>query len=347
MQQRPFTPLFDLLLLLFRTNDDLAQFLLTRDYARAADLVDALPSRLVPRRTYFADAVPQIQAHGLDEPELFTQMADLRPGNAEAVEAALRVYFGVEPPPRQRDADDDRTPHDVGAPPPPALVASFEKLMNERATFLDVAYLAIGYERARSVALLRMRWGAIDFTGTAFLVTPDTLLTAHHNLWDGDVRADHVEVEFDFERSVSGAAQASTVVRVDPATFVGDAADDWALLRLPQPQIGRPLAPLGRNAVVAAGDRVAIIQHPRGMLKQVALHHNLVTHADDARIQYLTDTLPGSSGSPVFDRHWNVVAIHHAGGDLPVPGTSNTVYCNQGIAIQRVLGALSAREIVI
>ena len=42
----------------------------------------------------------------------------------------------------------------------------------------------------------------------------------------------------------------------------------------------------------ARANRVAIIQHPSGMLKQVALHHNLVTYADDSRLQYLTDTLP-------------------------------------------------------
>ena len=32
---------------------------------------------------------------------------------------------------------------------------------------------------------------------------------------------------------------------------------------------------------------------------------------------YLADTQPGSSGSPVLNRHWEVVALHHSGGAHP------------------------------
>ena len=56
-------------------------------------------------------------------------------------------------------------------------------------------------------------------------------------------------------------------------------------------------------------DPVAIIQHPGGMVKQVSLHNNLVTMAAETRLQYLTDTLKGSSGAPIFDRNWWVVEL--------------------------------------
>jgi hypothetical protein len=345
MSHPPPGPLVDLLLLLFRSNDDLMDYLLTSGYRRAADLVDSLPATSVPRRTYFLAAVGQLQAHGLDRPALFAQLIERRPSSAQVIEAARRSYAG-ETTARRNDLDESLPAGDL-APPSPDLVASFEKIMGERHTFLDVAYLALGYERARSVALLRMRFGKRQGTGTAFLVAPDILLTAHHNLWHRRERADEIDVEFDFERSTQGTTLASSVVRVDPSLFVGSAADDWALLRLPQPQTGRPLAPLARNTKVAKEDRVAIIQHPEGMLKQVALHHNLVTYVGETRVQYLADTLPGSSGSPVFDAQWNVVAIHHAGGELPVPGTTQIVRCNQGIAIQHVLSALARLDIVV
>ena len=32
---------------------------------------------------------------------------------------------------------------------------------------------------------------------------------------------------------------------------------------------------------------------------------------------YLADTLPGSSGSPVLNNRWEVVALHHSGGAHP------------------------------
>ena len=58
-----------------------------------------------------------------------------------------------------------------------AALKTFEKIMGDRPTFLDVSYLALGYQRSKSVAKLRMRFPNAWHTGTAFLVKPDTLLT--------------------------------------------------------------------------------------------------------------------------------------------------------------------------
>lgn len=42
------------------------------------------------------------------------------------------------------------------------------------------------------------------------------------------------------------------------------------------------------------------------------LSGNEATRVTAETICYLTDTLPGSSGSPVFDKRWDVVALHRA-----------------------------------
>ena len=34
---------------------------------------------------------------------------------------------------------------------------------------------------------------------------------------------------------------------------------------------------------------------------------------DNKRLRYRNNTKPGSSGSPVFDMNWNLVALHHGG----------------------------------
>jgi V8-like Glu-specific endopeptidase len=93
-------------------------------------------------------------------------------------------------------------------------------------------------------------------------------------------------------------------------------------------------------ATVQVDAYVNIIQHPGGGPKQIGLYHNTVAYVGEGRVQYLTDTLPGSSGAPVFDGSWNVVALHHSGGMLREPGTKNVVYRNEGIAVNTVIDDL-------
>jgi hypothetical protein len=333
-------PLYDLLLALFRSTDALIELLTNYPYTQADNLVAALPGPSVPRTAFTMQAVQQIQAHGLDREQFFDTLTERFPQRSDLIQAAKRAYLDDGSSASDQTAD-IKTVSDLGPTSADDLNA-FEKIMGDRPTFLDVSYLALGYQRAKSVAKLRMRFPNGWFVGTAFLVKPDTLLTAHHNLWAEGKRAEQVEVIFDYERPIEGPQLEGTVHRPDHDSFVGDPKDDWALLRLQEPQLARPLVPLAERAA-SVGDRVAIIQHPNGMLKQVALHHNLVTYADGSRLQYLTDTEPGSSGSPVFDTDWKVVAVHHAGGDLTIPGKNQVVYRNQGIPIRCVLDGITAR----
>ncbi|WP_437301656.1 trypsin-like serine peptidase [Sorangium sp. So ce426] len=63
-----------------------------------------------------------------------------------------------------------------------------------------------------------------------------------------------------------------------------------------------------------------------------ALSENQVVDVQEEIAQYTTDTLPGSSGSPVLDDRWEVAAIHHAGGHLSKrDGTGARHFINAGI----------------
>ena len=53
-------------------------------------------------------------------------------------------------------------------------------------------------------------------------------------------------------------------------------------------------------------------------------------------IQYLTATEPGSSGSPVLNDHFEVVGIHHSGGDLLEPDTLRKFQRNAGTTMMAV-----------
>lgn len=328
MAQRP-QALQYLLLRLFPSNDLLAEYVANIDHSQIWLVTAALPGTTVARLTFSLEVVKQLQAQALDGTDRFEDLAQRFPGQAAMIEAAQSQYMADDNP----MAAGDRGAADlVAGEVSDAEIATQEKITGERATFLDVSYLGLGHRRAQSVAKLRMTFADGDYHGTAFLIAEGLLLTAHHNLWEKDgTRAQVVEAVFDYERAVSGTQRASKTVGVDLEAALGEAEGDWALLPLAQPEEGRPLAPLA-NTAAAKGDRVAIVQHPNGMVKQVALHNNLVLGAEPTRLTYLTDTEGGSSGAPVFNNDWEVVALHRAGVEVKKPLRRELIY-NEGTPI--------------
>src|SRR5262249_21624884 len=105
-----------------------------------------------------------------------------------------------------------------------------------------------------------------------------------------------------------------------------------------------PVLSLSGDAQVKLDDRVYIIQHPKGLPKKIGMHHNLVRYADNRIVQYWTDTEPGSSGSPVFNEAWQVIALHHKAVDAPAG--DRIAYRNQGRAIGLIAERLAALRVL-
>ncbi len=91
---------------------------------------------------------------------------------------------------------------------------------------------------------------------------------------------------------------------------------------------------------VLVDSRVNIIQHPMGRPKEISMQNNFVQYVGGNVVQYVTSTLPGSSGSPVFNDNWEVVALHHSGGNIPEPTTGKKYYRKEGIYIGSILADL-------
>ena len=102
------------------------------------------------------------------------------------------------------------------------------------------------------------------------------------------------------------------------------------------------LAPFGFNPLIEAegkaiiGEYVTIVQHPRGEKKQIALRENKIVDMPDRFMHYAADTEPGSSGSPVFNDQWEVVALHHASVVAPDHAELGG-FLNEGIRVSRIL----------
>jgi hypothetical protein len=84
------------------------------------------------------------------------------------------------------------------------------------------------------------------------------------------------------------------------------------------------------------GETVTIIQHPNGEPKQLAVRNNQVVDELELFIHYRTDTDPGSSGSPVFNDQWEVVALRHSG--VPKRNPANELLTTDGRVRQEWMG---------
>jgi hypothetical protein len=228
-------------------------------------------------------------------------------------------------------------------------VPGAETVIDEGApTFVDIVFFATGLDRARGVCRLAPWFsGRRIGSGTGFRVGPDLILTSHHVLFDwaeGDRRPLSVEAWFNYEVDDQGQPTMRTEIPCDPASIVGERDQDWAVIRTrePIPDAFPPLR-LGGARVPVVGDRVAIIQHPQRLPKKVAFQHNLIRAVEPDRILYWTDTDKGSSGSPVFDEDWSVVALHH--WTIAAPKGERSKWWNQGRRIDWLVGRMKANGV--
>jgi len=82
-----------------------------------------------------------------------------------------------------------------------------------------------------------------------------------------------------------------------------------------------------------------IIGHPTGTEQVMfSIRDNLVLDGDGTRIHYRTPTEDGNSGSPVFNRDWYVIALHHMGlRNMPrLHGKPGTYAANEGIWLESI-----------
>jgi hypothetical protein len=83
-----------------------------------------------------------------------------------------------------------------------------------------------------------------------------------------------------------------------------------------------------------------ILQHPKAAPLKLSIDTNasINVNGNGTRITYMTNTEPGSSGSPCFNINWELIAIHHAGD----PDSFSPTY-NQGVTIKAILALLDQR----
>jgi V8-like Glu-specific endopeptidase len=231
-----------------------------------------------------------------------------------------------------------------------------EEARNSETNLLDIIQLLGALYSAEAVG--RVEFSLEEPIGTGWLIGPDLLLTNQHVLPDKE-RVEAAKVRFGYRQDRLGViATEGREYSFDPDVYYTSPVEklDYALVRLTKP----PLADMKvddetkglswfdlirqgkhRGYLLYATrnvtnlERVNMIQHPGGTPQKVALTQNFVTNTSDTRIHYTTDTLRGSSGSPVFTRLWEVIALHHSG--VPIPPMPGIMDINEGIPMKAIL----------
>jgi V8-like Glu-specific endopeptidase len=195
----------------------------------------------------------------------------------------------------------------------------FERVLG-RKDFLRLDYMERGLRAARAVGRIVIRSGSsIVGFGTGFLIAPRVLLTNNHVLGSAQEAGGSL-IEFNFQRKLDGTAERIISFTLRPQElFLTDTALDFSIVAVADTSGADRLSQFGFLPLLSAegkvniSEAVSIIQHPNGEEKQLALRENEVIDLLESFIHYRTDTSPGSSGSPVFNDQWEVVALHHSG----------------------------------
>lgn len=225
---------------------------------------------------------------------------------------------------------------------------------------LPIGFLAGAALAEKSVARLFVRRfdDGIETTnaywGTGWLIGKSHIITNYHvidarNNGEADASEDDfkkqaaaTKVQFDYnangsvfdEREVEKLAARSKQL-------------DYAILRLKKDSGREPLTLWGNEVTLPTNETIAlnIIQHPGGAPKQIGLRNNLAAKITTNNLAYFTDTKGGSSGSPVTNDQWQVVALHKAAtrtyGKFKFQG-KDTEWVNIGTRIDRIIADLES-----
>ncbi|HYV06459.1 MAG TPA: DNA/RNA non-specific endonuclease [Blastocatellia bacterium] len=204
-----------------------------------------------------------------------------------------------------------------------ATKVEFERLMGTN-DLVDEFYLERALLSANPVCRISIRAPSGHERGcaTGFMVSPRLLLTNEHVFGSADEAAPSI-VEFNYRFDIAGHPEQSYIFRLRPDLFFFNNEDlDFALVSVePQSIDGTAsLSSFGYHRLIAESGKallkewMTIIQHPGGARRQFAIRENqCVDDKDPDVIWYMSDTAQGSSGSPVLNDSFQVVALHHAG----------------------------------
>ncbi|MBN8678395.1 MAG: DNA/RNA non-specific endonuclease [Chitinophagales bacterium] len=181
------------------------------------------------------------------------------------------------------------------------------------------------------------RSNTIQGYATGFMVSERLLLTNWHVFKQKEDALDS-EVQFGYEYDGSGRPKTPHIFKLAPKDFFFSFEKlDYCVVavhplddqgRLPITEIGyHYLNPTLGKLAGEGQEFVNIIHHPDGDYMQLSIRENKFVKIQENTLWYEADTSQGSSGSPVFNDQFQVVALHHMG--VPKKSEDGTHYVDK------------------
>jgi hypothetical protein len=220
------------------------------------------------------------------------------------------------------------------ATPRLAPVERLESIVSEKQAerWRSASFLYQGAQRLKAVCRIETESKPL---GTGFLIAPNLVLTNYHVVMsvpdeeEAEAKARKLRFRFGFfeeeNRKLPGQLALPSTSQPVIIASSGILDYDFALLHLKEP-VGDKLSYLSIEArELVPGEDVFILQHPAGW--EMQFMGGTVVGVEARRVKYTVNTLSGTSGSPVFDSQWRLVALHSGSGHE----------ANQGIPMLAIL----------
>ena len=253
-----------------------------------------------------------------------------------------------------------------------------ESIINSEDNFLDIYLMYGAIYCHQAVGQIEIPKGTAK--GTGFMIGPDLMLTNQHVLKKEEYLQKAI-VRFNYLSDAFNTPSTGELFTFQPDFYESSPAEelDYALVRLnecPLKEKARDYARLEDKSLpklvhsgihrgyltiapyyITQDEPVYILQHPQGKPMKVVMTENHVTEdMKGSRVHYVADTMDGSSGSPVFNKQWEVVALHHSGGPYPPESAAETLKrfgkawkgkwrFNEGITMTAILEDFQKKDI--